>query len=73
MCDNATSVTAADVPFDSGRDVWWSEAIPQQSAECPVAWMDAEDPLFLLYTSGSTGIGPLYTMQNASLFSCCCL
>lgn len=55
VCDNATSVAAKDVPFGSERDVWWTEAIPQQSTDCPVVWMEAEEPLFLLYTSGSTG------------------
>eukprot|EP00887_Chlorella_sp_A99_P006499 scaffold3.g6499.t1 len=31
------------------------DVIPQQSKDCPVEWMEAEDPLFKLYTSGSTG------------------
>ncbi len=38
-----------------GRDSWWRDEIPQQSAKCDPEWVDAEDPLFLLYTSGSTG------------------
>jgi acetyl-CoA synthetase len=47
--------TGSDVDMVVNRDVWWHEAAQAQSAECPVEWMDAEDPLFILYTSGSTG------------------
>ena len=47
--------TGSDVNMVESRDVWWHEAVQAQSAECPVVWMDAEDPLFILYTSGSTG------------------
>lgn len=39
----------------AGRDVWWQQSVAQQSSECGVEWVDAEHPLFLLYTSGSTG------------------
>ena len=53
--ENETSVKASDVLFVEGRDVWWADAIPKQSTDCEVEWLDAEDPLFLLYTSGSTG------------------
>ena len=35
-------------------DVWYHEALEQAEAECPAEPMDAEDPLFILYTSGST-------------------
>lgn len=47
--------TQSEVPFHTGRDVWFHElyetAGPTNTAEI----MDAEDPLFILYTSGSTG------------------
>ena len=33
-----------------GRDVWWDEAMAGASDECEPEWMDAEDPLFMLYT-----------------------
>ncbi|KAL4541520.1 hypothetical protein Ndes2437B_g05877 [Nannochloris sp. 'desiccata'] len=41
--------------FHQERDVWWQDVIADQSTECPVEWMEAEEPLFKLYTSGSTG------------------
>jgi acetyl-CoA synthetase len=44
-----------DVKMKDGRDVWWSDAIAGQSADCPAEQMDSEDPAFVLYTSGSTG------------------
>ncbi|MBP7766728.1 MAG: acetate--CoA ligase [Syntrophaceae bacterium] len=38
-----------------GRDKWWHDEIAKVDANCEPEWMDAEDPLFILYTSGSTG------------------
>ena len=37
-----------------GRDVWYDEAIEAADAECPAEPLDAEHPLFILYSSGST-------------------
>ncbi len=40
--------------MQEGRDVFWHEACAEADPECPPEPMDAEDPLFILYTSGST-------------------
>ena len=47
--------TGADAPFTDGRDVWLNDAMAAATATCPYAEMGAEDLLFILYTSGSTG------------------
>jgi acetyl-CoA synthetase len=41
--------------FTAGRDVWYHDVIADQPAECEPEVMDAEDLLYLLYTSGTTG------------------
>jgi acetyl-CoA synthetase len=41
--------------WKAGRDVWWHELMANASADCPPEEINAEDPLFILYTSGSTG------------------
>ncbi len=43
------------ISMSEGRDVWWHEAMAAASPDCAAEWMDAEDPLYLLYTSGTTG------------------
>lgn len=37
------------------KDIWLTEALEQQPNTCPCEPMDSEDPLYVLYTSGSTG------------------
>jgi len=47
--------TANKINWNDARDVWFHQAMSEASVECEPEWMDAEDPLFILYTSGSTG------------------
>jgi acetyl-CoA synthetase len=42
------------VTMTADRDVWWHDLVPGQPTECPPEPMDAEDLLYLLYTSGTT-------------------
>ncbi|MBV9721651.1 MAG: AMP-binding protein, partial [Mycobacterium sp.] len=47
--------TGIDVPWTEERDVWWHDAVDSASPEHSAEAFDAEHPLFLLYTSGTTG------------------
>ncbi len=47
--------TGAEINWVDGRDVRYNKAVLDASADCPAEEMNAEDPMFILYTSGSTG------------------
>ena len=47
--------TGDGVPWTAGRDVWWHDIIFGSQKECETEKLDANDPLFFLYTSGTTG------------------
>jgi acetyl-CoA synthetase len=47
--------TGGDIDWVEGRDLWYHEVCAAASPNCPPEEMSAEDPLFILYTSGSTG------------------
>ncbi|HXG01255.1 MAG TPA: acetate--CoA ligase [Bacteroidota bacterium] len=49
--------TGEPVNMEQGRDMWYHElmALPIANGACQIEVMDAEDPLFMLYTSGTTG------------------
>jgi acetyl-CoA synthetase len=63
--------TGADIAWSDGRDRWYHELVAAASADCPPATMNAEDPLFVLYTSGSTGQpkGVLHTSAGYLLWT----
>ena len=48
--------TGADVGMKAGRDYSYNAMMAKASANCPAEQMNSEDPLFILYTSGSTGM-----------------
>jgi acetyl-CoA synthetase len=47
--------TGQDVQWQEGRDHWWHDLVPQASVDCVAEPLDSEHPLFILYTSGTTG------------------
>jgi acetyl-CoA synthetase len=46
--------TGADVDMEDGRDLFYDDALESASDDCPAEELDAEHPLYVLYTSGST-------------------
>jgi len=47
--------TGSETMMREGRDHWWHELMAGASEECPATPLDSEHPLYLLYTSGTTG------------------
>jgi acetyl-CoA synthetase len=47
--------TGQDTVWTEGRDIWWHDAVEAADVRHEPVWVDAEHPLFILYTSGTTG------------------
>lgn len=59
-CPTVTNVvvyqrTGSDVAMKDGFDLWWHGLMAEADADCPAVELDSEHPLYILYTSGTTG------------------
>lgn len=75
-CDSVTTVLVAkridaEILMEEGRDAWLAPLLETAENDCPAEIMEAEDPLFILYTSGSTGSpkGMLHTTAGYMVYT----
>jgi acetyl-CoA synthetase len=75
-CDSVTTVLVAkridtEILMEEGRDAWLAPLLETAESDCPAEIMEAEDPLFILYTSGSTGSpkGMLHTTAGYMVYT----
>ncbi|KAK6491113.1 acyl-CoA synthetase short chain family member 2 like [Huso huso] len=64
--NNANVYNSFQTPWNADTNVWWDDVMKNSSEECEPEWVDAEDPLFILYTSGST---VLHTVAGYLLYT----
>ena len=64
--------TNQEIDFKEGRDIWLQPLLEQAETTSKAEVMDAEDPLFILYTSGSTA-NQKVCAYNRRIYGICCI